>query len=90
MCYTLNVTANPLIWHKWAQQLHKWGISEVTASLLEALGPLTILGAQFVHLGSPILQRTVADHQLKALAELLEEPLQTRAFITYLRESDLS
>jgi len=90
LCYTLNVTANQHIWRIWAQKLHRWGISEITASLLEVLGPLTILGAQLVHLGSPILHRTVADNQISALADLLEEPVQTRAFITYLRESDLS
>ena len=47
--------ANHHIWRVWANQLHMWGVNDLVATLLEALGPLTILGAQLVYIGQPLL-----------------------------------
>jgi hypothetical protein len=60
-------------------------VHRLFASLLEALGPLTILGAQAVYLGGPVLGGTVASNRLQALADMLEDPNQTKAFIGLLR-----
>lgn len=78
------------IWRVWAGLLQHWGVEKWVAATLEALGPLSILGAQVVHLGQPLLGRTALEDHLDALARLLEDPKQTQAFVTYLREASLS
>ena len=77
------------IWRVWAGFLQQWGVEKWAIATLEALGPLSILGAQAVHLSQPLLSRTVPENHLDALARLLEDPVQTRAFVTYLREAPL-
>jgi hypothetical protein len=79
------VDANQHIWRIWANKIHIWGFQGLFASLLEALGPLTILGSQALYLGEPLLQHTISKENVRALAEMLEEPAQTRAFIELLR-----
>lgn len=74
------------IWRVWSDFLHRWGMQEWIASLLEAAGPVTYLGAQTVYIGQPILRAALPDDHMKALARLLEDPTQTRAFSAYLRE----
>ena len=56
------------------------------ASLLDAVGPLSILGAQFVYVGQPVLSLWINDRQLEVFARLLEEPTKVQRFVTYLRE----
>jgi len=74
------------IWRVWARTLHKWGVKDWAASFLEAAGPLTLLGAQVVYIGQPVLGLVFPSHHLDALARILEQPDQTRAFAAYLRE----
>jgi hypothetical protein len=74
------------IWRVWAQSLHRWGMQGFVASLLEAAGPLTVLGAQAVYLGQPFLEEMDRRGHLPALANMLEDSTQTKAFITFLRE----
>lgn len=74
------------IWDGWAQKLHRWGIDGFIASLLEAAGPLTVLGAQVVHILQPLIGRRTSGRGLDVLAEMLEEPEQVRLFVNYLRE----
>ena len=78
--------ANHHIWRIWADRLHMWGVDDLTATLLEALGPLTTLGAQCVYLGQPLLSWGTPDGHLDALAHMLENSAETRAFVDYLRE----
>jgi len=78
---------NRHIWRVWAGFLQQWGVEEWVAATLEALGPVSILGAQSVVFSLPLLGRIVPSDHLDALAELLEEPVQTHAFVTYLREA---
>lgn len=59
------------------------------ASLLEAAGPLTVLGAQIIFLGEPLLGPAVPQNRIDALVKLFEEPEATRSFIEYLREDTL-
>jgi hypothetical protein len=56
------------------------------ASFLEAAGPLTLLGAQAVYLGQPFITGADGQNHLKALANMLEDTTQTKAFVTFLRE----
>jgi hypothetical protein len=78
---------NPHIWHVWARNLHRWGIKDGAALLLEAAGPLTMLLAQFVTIGQPLLGRSVSPDSMTALVSMLEEPAQTKAFVEILREA---
>jgi len=74
------------IWQEWARKLHAWGVQGWAASLLEAAGPLTLLGAQLIYLGQPVLRTVFRDPGLQELAALLEEPERAREFAAYLRE----
>lgn len=86
LCYTVSMYPDQDIWRVWARILHGWGIKDLVASFLEAAGPLTIVGAQVVYFGQPLLNIAMPEYHVEALARLLEDKKQTRAFLTYLRE----
>lgn len=77
---------NHHIWQIWADTLYRWGLDELAVSLLEASGPLTLLGAQTIYMGQPLFRSFLPDYHLEALANLLEDSHQTQAFATFLRE----
>ena len=68
-------------WSKWAESLRRLKLDGFTAWLLEAGGPLTILGAQAVYMSQPF----IGGKNLESLAHMLEEDDQTQAFARYLR-----
>lgn len=78
--------ANHHIWRVWAENLHRWGVSRLVASILEEAGPLTILGAQAIYLGQPALSGLLPASHLQALADLFEDRAQAKSFVAYLRE----
>ena len=80
--------ANHQIWRVWAGKLHMWGVDDIAATLLEVLGPLNTLGAQFVYIGQPLLNGGTPDAHLVALAHMLENSAETQAFVNYLREKN--
>ena len=61
-------------------------VNDWMASFLEAVGPLSVLGANMVYLCQPLLHNIFPDEHLVALAQLLEDPVQTEAFANILRE----
>ena len=73
-------------WQDLAALLQRWGVKGFVASLLEALGPLTILGAQVGYIGQPFLSSLIHPDRMQEIIRLLEEPDQTRAFDAYLQE----
>jgi hypothetical protein len=73
-------------WQNWAEALHRRGLNEFVAVLLEAGGPLNMIAAQMVYLSQPLFGRSASQKHLEALAHLLEEPEQTQSFVAYLRE----
>ena len=75
-------------WLRWAQFLHHWGLTEFVASLLEMMGPLNILFAQFVFIGQPFLGKTGSPSQWEALASLLENQEESQTFAAFLREGN--
>jgi hypothetical protein len=77
------------IWRYWARNLQQWGLTKWVAALLEALGPLTIIGAQLIYVSQPLLSGSQPGEQLGGLARLLEDSSTTHAFIDYLRETDV-
>jgi len=76
------------IWQTWADTLNRWGLHNLTATLLDALGPFNLLGAQIVYLGQPLMNSFLPEDHLDALANLLENPKSTQAFVSILRRSD--
>ena len=74
------------IWPAWAHNLHRWGLANWVATLLESAGPLNLLAAQFVYLVQPLASSTPIEGHLRALSELLEDTRKTQSFISYLRE----
>jgi hypothetical protein len=81
------MNAENLFWAEWKETLNRLGIKNWIASVLEFSGPFSILGAQFLFIGSPFLDGIFPQRQLDALSQVLEEPTQTQAFVNYLRES---
>ena len=77
---------NHHIWEDWAGLLHRWGLEEIIAWLLEATAPVNLVGAQLVYIGQPLLDSFVPGEHTDALAHMLEEPSETRAYIAFLRE----
>ena len=77
---------NAQIWQTWANTLHRWGLTNFAATLLEALGPLNLFGAQMIYLTQPVLTSLVPAAHLDALADLLEDTQTTQDFITVLRQ----
>ena len=68
-------------WSNWAKQLHRLKLDAIAVWLLEAGAPVTLLGAQALFIASPFLGA-----QSEALAHLLEEENDVRAFAAFLRE----
>jgi hypothetical protein len=81
--------SNQHIWRVWAENAHRWGLSNWAASLLEAAGPLSLVGAQAIYLTQPVLSSFLPENQVNALAQLLEEPALVRSFAAMLREDSL-
>ena len=75
-------------WRDLNDLLQRWGVKGFAASLLEALGPLTILGAQVAYIGQPFLSSLIQPDRMQEIIRLLEEPDQTKAFVAYLQEGD--
>lgn len=78
---------NQPTWDGWASKLQKWGMKEATASLLEHAGSLSILAAQLMYIGQPLFSGAVSSRLLSNIAQVLENPSQRQAFISYLREA---
>ena len=74
------------IFRAWAGDLRKRGLHQFAAAFLEASGPLNLGCAQLVYLGQPVLSSVLPVSKLNTLAQMLEEPEQTEAFIRCLRE----
>jgi hypothetical protein len=75
-------------WQKWVDHLKGWGMGEFAATILEASGPINLVGAQLVYISQPLLGGIIPTDHLSALANLLEEPEQTEVFVKSLREVD--
>ena len=73
-------------WSKWAKSLRNLKLDGIVAWLLEAGGPLTILGAQALYVSQPF----VGGEKINSLAQMLEQEDETQAFARYLRGEVLS
>jgi len=73
-------------WSIWAGFLRRRGLDNLAAWIIEAAGPLTVLGAQALYLGSPFLRPALSNRQIDGLASLLENHNEALAFAAFLRE----
>jgi len=74
------------VWPGWADFLRRHGLENLVAWALEAAGPLTVLGAQALYIGGPLLRPALTDLQRDALAGMLEDRDEAMAFTAFLRE----
>jgi hypothetical protein len=92
LCYTVNtmqmdpVSKSHSTWPGWARFLRRYGLENLVAWALETAGPLTVLGAQLLYFGGPLLRPALTDMQRDALAGLLEDHDEALAFSAFLRE----
>jgi hypothetical protein len=70
---------------KWIESLYKLRLQNLTATFLEALGPMNLLGAQLVYLSQPVLSSFISKDQSQDIARILEDPSETELFIEALR-----
>lgn len=73
-------------WPRWGEFLRRYGLDGFAAWALEAAGPLTALAAQALYFGGPLLRPALTETRCNALAGLLEDRDQMRAFAAFLRE----
>ncbi len=73
-------------WHRWAESLRRYQLHDFVASLLEAASPLALLGAQAIYFSGGFIK----SDQLTAIANLLEDETETRAFATFLNRPGAS
>ncbi len=73
-------------WPSWAESLRRRGLENLAAWALEAAGPLTVLGAQALYIGEPLLRSFYSGTRLGSLAGLLEDDREVEAFAAFLRE----
>ena len=71
-------------WPQWTESLRRMGLDGFAAWLLEAGGPVNILGAQLLYIGQPFATRQ-AGGGIRALANLLEQEDEARAFAALLK-----
>jgi hypothetical protein len=84
------MTENRKWWGSWARFLQRSEMERPAAYLLEAAGPLTILLAQAMILGQPFLSDPLKRERWAALAEMLENPAEAKAFASFLKEEQTS
>ena len=75
-----NMKSTREYWPRWAESLRHYQLHELTALLLDAAGPLALLGAQVLYVGRAF----IVNDQLMALAEMLEEESEAQAFASFL------
>jgi hypothetical protein len=73
------------LWSEWANQLRRLKLDSIAAWMLEAGAPVTLLSAQALFIARPLLGAGS-----EAVAHLLEEEDEVRAFAAYLREGVMS
>lgn len=71
-------------WANWMDILRRQGLVEMAAWVLDAAGPLSILGAQALYICQPFVHSS-ASNGMRALAFLLEQEDEARAFVTLLK-----
>ncbi len=85
--YSYIMDSDQDLWWVWARFLQRWGVREMAASILEAVGPYSILGAQFIYIGQPVLKGILPEAHLITLARSLEDRTRRQALVDFLWEA---
>jgi len=83
-----NTNTDRELWPVWAATLRRWRLDGAAAALVEGVGPLSVLLAQFLYIGQPLAQVAGPGASYTALARLLDNPQQAAQFAAYLREEE--
>jgi hypothetical protein len=75
-------------WPGWVHFLQRLGLRQIAAVVLESAGPLNWFAAQCVYLGQPFLPASPSGGNWQALAHLLENQAECRAFASFLRQEE--
>jgi hypothetical protein len=73
-------------WPEWSHTLKKWGLAELIAALLEAVGPVHGFLAQIVFAAQPFLNQVIPHERLSGLVSLVEDQEESRSFAAFIRE----
>lgn len=79
--------ADRTYWPAWDRILHRWGMAEPFAGLIESTGPLKLLFAQLVYLGQPLFS-SGNTQKWQAFASLLEDEAESRSFAAFIRKEE--
>lgn len=69
-----------------ARRLRAWGLNGLAASLLESAGPFAFVGAQALYFAGDTFAPFFGGDDVAALARLLEDPAQVRAWARQLSQ----
>ncbi len=67
-----------------ARKLTRLGLNQWAGWLLETLAPLSIIGAQLIHVSAPVTHLFFDAHTLENAAQSLENPQTLRALATFI------
>ncbi|RPH60371.1 MAG: hypothetical protein EHM81_06375 [Chloroflexi bacterium] len=76
--------ASRTYWPAWMDFLRRLGMEGFAAWLIEAGGPLNVIGAQLLYMGQPFVSSSTSDG-FRALANLLEQEDEARTFAALLK-----
>lgn len=73
-------------WSSWASFLRRYRLEGIATWALESLAPLTVLAAQLLYAGKPLLGSSPPGSGVLSLAHMLEDAQESRAFLDYLQQ----
>jgi len=69
-----------------AERIHRWNMSGLASTFLDAFRPLAFIGGQALWVAQPTLSLLINSDRLADLARLLEEPEALDLLLTRLEE----
>ncbi len=82
MLYSFMMTEHPQ-WKNWAQTLQQRKFTGIAVSLLEGSGPMKMFLSQIMLSLSPLINQG-SESQWHSIARMLEDPQESKSFMTYL------
>jgi hypothetical protein len=75
---------NHHIWDMWVEQVHRWGVADISASVLQESSGFHVLIAQFLHISEPLINTYLSRNNIDALISIFENPEDSRYVISRL------
>jgi len=70
----------------WVDSLHRWGVQDFVALILDAVEPLAPVFAQILFVTQPLVRPFIADEKINALVDILDNPKEVQTFLDMLQE----